>query len=188
MKLPRRVLINLIVLVVVILTLSIFVQPRSCSTPIEQPSTINYDSIKKANGIMLVKIAEKNHIISRLGDDIDSLKGLKSKVIYKTKYKSIIENHDTCVVYFDSCVKDLDLCNQIIKNQDTIIETKTMIVNMVTAENTMLDSFLNKSVVDLNICNAKTAKQAKKIKNKNKGLFYLASAFLIENIIIYLVK
>ena len=146
-----------------------------------------FDSIKRANAMLLVKVGERDEIIGLLYNEIDSLQKLKSKIVYKTKYEAVIKNHDTCITYFDSCVQDLDICEQTNIKKDSIIKENIVKIDLLIQGNELYEAYSTKCTKDLILCTKDFQKSAKKVKKRNKVIAYLAGTVVLEAGLIYII-
>jgi hypothetical protein len=133
----------------------------------------------------MAEIGKKDVELAVLGNQVDSLTRLKSKVKYKTKYEVVIKYHDSCITYYDSCIKDLQICEQVILIQDSMLRVKESKIDILTMG---MDAYKSHSIqcsLDVVAISKENARLKTKIKRKNRAMMWLTAILVGENIVLF---
>ena len=174
---------TLLGIIILVLFLIFFMPRKCCDDSVIAPDIVNIDSIKTISDSI---IAYQKDLITEAQHKIDSLEKKKSKIVYKTKYEVVYKSHDTCIMYFDSCVKDLEVCEEINDEKDTIIEGYVSINERLRKTNGLFETNLracNSKYVELD---SKYNSSLDKIKVRNKVILYESIGLVLLGTIIYL--
>ena len=175
--------------VAVVAAVLILFEPRYCKDdPPPPPVGPNIDSIKAANVLLFERIAQKNHEIGLLYYKVDSLAALKSKIIYKTKTEVVMIYHDSCKKYYNNCVNDLAICEQIGVAKDSIAAAQVVSIDLLTAANNMYIGYLGDcgdraAAIELDL-----QRWQAKAKRRGKVIGYMAAVLGGTVAAVYLAK